>query len=200
MRICVVCEGSTEVNFVNSCLAPHLLEHGICAYPTPLRAPSGNHRGGRVTVERLGRFISHELHAADRITTLVDYYGFSDAKARSCVQLEQDIAEEVVRRAPSADPRFVRPYIQMYEFEGLLFSDDCRRHRTGDHASAMPALFHVAQPTRVLAPGWLVRHDFNALHPLASAGMDQYQTCWFLSSISNPNGRTEGSRSRSLQR
>lgn len=132
MRICVVCEGFTEVIFVKSCLAPHLLEHGVCAYPTLLRAPSGNHRGGRVTVERLGRFVSHELHAADRITTLVDYYGFSDARGRSCVQLEQDIAQEVLRLAPSADPRFIRPHIQMYEFEGLLFSDVGQFHHVLD--------------------------------------------------------------------
>jgi hypothetical protein len=123
IRVCVVCEGPTEVEFIKSCLTPHLLNHGLNAYPTILQAPSGRHRGGRVTVERLARFISHEYHAADRLTTLVDFYGFSDADGRSRQELERAILVEVERKTTGFDPRFVRPYVQMHEFEGLLFSD-----------------------------------------------------------------------------
>ncbi|HEJ1358340.1 TPA: DUF4276 family protein [Pseudomonas aeruginosa] len=123
IRVCIVCEGATEVEFVKSCLVPHLLNHGVNAYPSIVQAPSGRHRGGRVTVERLARFISHEYHAADRLTTLVDYYGFQDAEGRTRNELERDILDCVVRYAAGVDPRFVRPYVQMHEFEGLLFSD-----------------------------------------------------------------------------
>jgi hypothetical protein len=59
IRVCVVCEGPTEVEFVKGCLAPYLLPSGVLAYPSLLQAPSGRHRGGRVTVERLVKFISH---------------------------------------------------------------------------------------------------------------------------------------------
>lgn len=124
IRVCIVCEGATEVEFVKSCLIPHLLNYGVNAYPAIVQAPSGRHRGGRVTVERLARFISHEYHAADRLTTLVDFYGFQDVNGRTRQELERDILVGVARHTSVCDPhRFVCPYVQMHEFEGLLFSD-----------------------------------------------------------------------------
>lgn len=123
IRVCIVCEGQTEVEFVNSCLAPYLIGSRVNAYPSLLRAPSGNHRGGRVTVERLVKFASHEYHAADRITTLVDYYGFQDRDGRDRIQLEAAIRAGIATRTAGYDPRFVLPYVQMHEFEGLLFTD-----------------------------------------------------------------------------
>jgi len=123
IRVCIVCEGATEVEFVRTCLTPHLLNHGVNAYPSVLQAPSGRHPGGRVTVERLARFISHEYHAADRLTTLVDFYEFKDTNGRTKYELEQAISDATAKITTRFDPRFVRPYVQMYEFEGLLFSD-----------------------------------------------------------------------------
>ena len=123
IQVCIVCEGPTEVEFVKYCITPHLLDYNINAYPVIIQSPSGRHRGGRVTVERLGRFISHQCHNGHRLTTLVDYYGFQDAKGRTRSQLEHDILEWVMEHTTGADPRLIRPYIQMYEFEGLLFSD-----------------------------------------------------------------------------
>jgi hypothetical protein len=123
IRVCIVCEGVTEVEFVKSCLTPHLLNHGVNAYPVLVQAPSGRHRGGRVTVERLARFISHEYHASDRLTTLVDYYGFQDSGGRTRQALEQAIVDCVASHVAGFDRRFVSPYVQMHEFEGLLFSD-----------------------------------------------------------------------------
>ena len=67
---------------VTNQVTPYLLKHAVYAYPTILQAPSGRHRGGRVTVDRLAKFISHQYHEADRITTLVDYYGFQDRAGR----------------------------------------------------------------------------------------------------------------------
>lgn len=124
IRVCIVCEGQTEVEFVKSCLAPYLLHNSqVLAFPSLLQAPSGNHRGGRVTVERLVKFLSHQYHQADRITTLVDFYGFQDRGGRSRAQLEADIRAGVAGSTTGYDSRFVLPYVQMYEFEGLLFAD-----------------------------------------------------------------------------
>lgn len=123
IRICVVCEGQTEVEFVKTCLAPYLSTNKLSIFPSLLQSPSGNRRGGRVTVERLVRFISHQYHQADRITTLVDFYGFQDANGRSRAQLEADIRNSVAARTARYDARFILPYVQMYEFEGLLFTD-----------------------------------------------------------------------------
>ena len=122
-RVCIVCEGQTEVEFVKSCLAPYLLNHQVQAFASLLQSPSGNHRGGRVTVERLVRFMSHQYHQTDRITTLVDFYGFQDRNGRSHAQLEADIRAGVAKSTTGYDERFVLPYVQVYEFEGLLFTD-----------------------------------------------------------------------------
>jgi hypothetical protein len=132
IRVCVVCEGQTEVEFVKNCLAPYLLARDVLAYPSLLRAPSGGGRGGRVTVERLVRFISHEYHGADRITTLVDFYGFQDSNGRSRAELEDAIRSGVSEITSGYDPRFVLPYIQMYEFEGLLFTEPQAFEWVGD--------------------------------------------------------------------
>jgi hypothetical protein len=123
IRICVVCEGQTEVEFVKKCLAPYFFDHHIHIYPSLLQAPSGRHRGGRVTIERLVKFISHQCRETDRITTLIDFYGFKDRGNRNCEQLEQAIRVGVEQKTTDYDPRFVLPYVQMHEFESLLFSD-----------------------------------------------------------------------------
>jgi hypothetical protein len=122
--LCIVCEGATEALFVKNCLTPHLAESGMRVYPSILQAKSGNHKGGRVSVERLGKQIAFEYHRCDRISTLVDFYGFQDADGRTRQQLELDILAEAIKWVRGQlDSRFVVPYVQMYEFEGLLFTD-----------------------------------------------------------------------------
>lgn len=123
IRVCIVCEGQTEVAFVRNCLVSHLLGFGVQAYPSILRAPSGKHRGGRVTVERLVNFMFHEYHCCQCITTLVDFYGFQDQDGRTNVELEQAILQGLQQRIPNLNPQRVRPYLQMHEFEALLFAD-----------------------------------------------------------------------------
>lgn len=124
IRICIICEGLTEVEFVNRCLEPYLRSCGVSAYGTVLSAKSGRHRGGRVTVDRLASKISLHYSEADRVTTLVDFYGFQDRAGRTRAQLETDIAKAAARAITTGyDPRYVLPYVQMHEFEGLLFTN-----------------------------------------------------------------------------
>lgn len=122
-RVCIVCEGPTEANFVLACLTPHLYDHDVDAYPSILQAPSGRHKGGRVTIERSVKHISHEYHACDRITTLVDFYGFKDRDDRSRAEVEAAVLAGVAQCTTGFDPRFVLPYAQMHEFEALLFTN-----------------------------------------------------------------------------
>jgi hypothetical protein len=67
--------------------------------------------------------MSHEFHAFDRVTTLVDFYGFKDRDGRSRAETEQAILERTQLLTTGFDPRFVLPYVQPHEFEGLLFTD-----------------------------------------------------------------------------
>lgn len=122
-RVCIICEGETEVEFVRTCLAPHFLAHNLLVRPSLIQSRHGNHRGGRVTVDRVASHISHEYHASDRVTTLVDFYGFQGADGRNRAQLESDILQCLESKIDRFDARFVLPYVQMYEFEGLLFTD-----------------------------------------------------------------------------
>jgi hypothetical protein len=123
IRVCVIGEGPTEVEFVNRCLEPYLRPFGVSAYGTVLSAKSGRHRGGRVTIDRLAKMISLHYSEADRVTTLVDFYGFQDRAARSRNQLEADIAGAAKAITTGYDARWVLPYVQMHEFEGLLFTN-----------------------------------------------------------------------------
>jgi len=122
-NICIICEGQTEVNFVQECLVPHLLKNNVYLHARILQAQSGRHRGGRVTVERLATHISHEYRSYDAVTTFVDFYGFQDRDGRSKEAVETAILQAVQKRVPNLDERFVLPYVQLHEFEGLLFSD-----------------------------------------------------------------------------
>lgn len=124
IRLGVVCEGQTEVEFVKTCLLPHLLAHQVEAVPRLLQAPSGRHRGGRVTVERLANFLAHEYPAFHRLTTLVDFYGFQDRAGRDRATLELAILHAVQAQVGKRfNAQAVFPYVQMHEFEGLLFAD-----------------------------------------------------------------------------
>ena len=123
-RLCIICEGQTELGFVKNLLVPHLQTFGIDAYATPLTAGPKQQRGGNVSVPRLAKHIRNKYHNVDFTTTLVDYYGFKNIKGRSKKQLEQDIlnqAQSLIGQRFNA--HYVRPYVQMHEFEALLFSD-----------------------------------------------------------------------------
>lgn len=122
-RVCIVCEGPTEARFIQQCLVPYLAPAGVYVYGSVIQAPSGRHKGGRVTIERLARHLSHEYHAFDRLTTLVDFYGFQDRGGRSRADTESAILEKTRALTTSFDERRVLPYVQMHEFEGLLFTD-----------------------------------------------------------------------------
>ena len=115
VRLAVVVEGATEEGFVDQILAVHLLEKGIFATPTSL--------SGRISVERLAARMAELFWNFDSVTSLVDFYGFEDKGTRTVDQLERDLAGEVQEILGSNwDGRRVVPYVQMHEFEGLLFS------------------------------------------------------------------------------
>ena len=135
LRVHVICEGPTEETFVNELLAPGFRFRNIFLRPSVLGQPGK--KGGDVSYKRLKADLRNRL-LGDKIslcTTLLDFYGlpkdFPGKKAASnlaepkdkadsvCtalkLELQHDIGENSVRR-------FV-PYVQMHEFEGLLFSD-----------------------------------------------------------------------------
>ena len=132
-RLCIICEGRTEGEFFKKLLDPHLKTFGIDAYATLLNPGPKQKGGGNVSVPRLAKHIRNEYHNVRFITTLVDYYGFKNINGRTKKQLEKDILKEAKKLSKrNLEAYRVRPYVQMHEFEALLFSDISKFERLGD--------------------------------------------------------------------
>ncbi len=115
-RVAISVEGSTEEAFVKRLLIGYLAEKGIFVQPFPLN--------GNITVQRLALDMANFFWSFDFVTSLVDFYGFRDKGEKTIEELEKDISETIDKRiGRSWDQRRIFPYIQQYEFEGLLFSD-----------------------------------------------------------------------------
>ncbi len=116
-RVAISVEGSTEEAFVKDILRDHLVEKGIVVRPILL--------GGNITVQRLASYMANLFWESDFVTSLVDFYGFRDKGEKTIEELEKDIFNEVAKktRRGNWDQRRIFPYIQQYEFEGLLFSN-----------------------------------------------------------------------------
>lgn len=134
-RVHVICEGQTEETFVNEVLSVALRGKGVYLYPSLVGKPG--HKGGALRPQRLLTDVRARLLCDTNAycTTFLDFYGLPgdfpgrkeaarDSGARDKAgrlldaltqMLRADIAEEAMRR-------FI-PYVQMHEFEGLLFSD-----------------------------------------------------------------------------
>lgn len=113
-------EGQTEEEFVREVLSHHLRGKDVYATPVLLgRARSNIQGGGNVTINRLASELQYLRNSFDVVTSLVDFYGFKDKKEMSPMMLVHAIGNNI----KNFDKRYVLPYIQVYEFEGLLFSD-----------------------------------------------------------------------------
>ncbi len=114
VRLAISVEGPTEERFIQKVLLPHLRDREIYAQPLLL-----GRNGGDVYLPRVKKDLNNLARSFDKVTTLYDFYGFrgKDA-AESKETLEQKIMNCVA--APLRDR--IIPYVQMYEFEGLLFS------------------------------------------------------------------------------
>lgn len=116
IRLAISVEGPTKEEFVNNVLANHLRKSGVEPQPILLN--------GNVTVEQLASDMAKLIWSFDRVTSLVDFYGFRDKNDASRGHLEQNIHNAVdIKINRSWNQSYVIPYVQQYEFEGLLFSD-----------------------------------------------------------------------------
>lgn len=135
VRVYVICEGQTEETFIKEVLYSLFLAKSIYLQPVLIGKPG--HKGGNFTFRRLLADIKPLLgDSTAYCTTLFDFYGLpndfpgkiqaqsmisSKDKANCITQALLDSLQETTISLESLR-RFI-PYIQMYEFEGLLFSD-----------------------------------------------------------------------------
>jgi Domain of unknown function (DUF4276) len=121
----VLCEGPTEANFVTQVLAPHLKPYNVFAKPEPLQ----NESYGVVPYKRLYNAIKADIGRSRRheyVTTMIDLYRIGDYPGADRVAGE-DLLDRVRRIETRMgeilpNPRFI-PYIQVHEFEALVFVD-----------------------------------------------------------------------------
>lgn len=129
-RLIIICEGPTEQAFCNDILRDHFLPKGIL-----LDAPTIKHsNGGIVAWETLKKQIITHLNEGNCIVSLfVDYYRIRDSynfpgwmNSKSITDIYDRMRYLFEQMSLDIDinlrSRFI-PYIQLHEFEGLLFSD-----------------------------------------------------------------------------
>jgi hypothetical protein len=134
-RVHVICEGQTEEEFIRHILEPVLLDRQVFLQPSCIGKVG--HKGGNVNLSRLSMDVSARLLRDQHCycTTLLDYYGLPDefpgktegSKLHDIADKQNRVVEALARWAGDnlghqAASRWI-PYVQMYEFEGLLFSD-----------------------------------------------------------------------------
>ncbi len=132
-RVCVLVEGDTEESFVDSILGPEFTPKTVLLYPILFRR-----RGGSFRYTKCQKVILNTLKQ-DRsvyVTTMVDFYGMpadwpGRNESQSCrdyqdktQRVEQALSDDIVAKmGESWSPAQFIPYVQMHEFEALLFSD-----------------------------------------------------------------------------
>ncbi|MBN2866787.1 MAG: DUF4276 family protein [Thiotrichales bacterium] len=139
----IVVEGPSERNFLQSVVAPQLGVSGVFILPSVVG--NSDHKGGNIKFERVLTDIENYLKQRPDtlVSTMVDYFRLdSDWPGMAAIKQRLDSGEsislsekaEVLQKATlkavqaklqgvaNLESRFV-PYIQMHEFEALLFSD-----------------------------------------------------------------------------
>jgi len=126
-------EGPTEEEFIKGVLRPYFNKHGVYDVRCILMTTSLGHKGGDVSFQRYKLNAENLLKNQPDIivTSLIDFFRlktdfpnyeeaiikFPDDKVKRVEFLENAISIEINH------PRFI-PYIQLHEFEGLLFSSN----------------------------------------------------------------------------
>lgn len=155
IRLNIIVEGQTEETFVRELLAEHLGQHAVFATARCVetgRSKRRIHRGGLVGYLKARKdiqsWLKQDKHAF--VSTMFDYYALpsdfpqparprgSESSLEWAVKLEQALAADI------NDSRFV-PYLQVHEFEALLFSDVLR---TGEALGAGTAQARRLQDIR----------------------------------------------------
>ncbi len=134
IRVHVICEGRTEEKFVKELLVPHFSARSVHLDAVGIGRPG--HKGGNVNLQRLSVDIGILLHDSKSFcTTLFDFYGMDPhfPGYQECASIKDTavkagiICDRLVQHLHGVVNednlrRFI-PYVQMHEFEGLLFSN-----------------------------------------------------------------------------
>lgn len=155
-RIHVICEGPTEINFVREVLQIQFSQlHLIPILPGKT---FGKGRGGDIKYDRVKpdivRVLKHDRECC--CTTFFDYYGLGDFPEKEeprgqepeekAQRIELAMADDITKTlGTDFNPARFYPYLSLYEFEGLLFSDPQQLAQGLYHPDLQPDLTDVRQ-------------------------------------------------------
>ena len=133
-RVYIVVEGQTEQEFVRNVLSPYYLKEGVLQVTPILIKTSKTGRGGHVNALHLLKTINGLLDSMKGdanviVSTFIDYFRIPNnmPEYEACMSLGNDSqradALEKALGQEVSDSRFL-PYIQLHEFEALLFSNN----------------------------------------------------------------------------
>ena len=134
IRVHVICEGQTEEMFVNEVMADYFRTKGVELYPSLVGKPG--HKGGNFKFDRLVNDIKNRLlgDVTSYCTAFYDYYGLPEsfpgkAEANDLItstdkatHMNRVLVKQLTNKLGDIAMRRFVPYIQLYEFEALLFS------------------------------------------------------------------------------
>lgn len=164
-RVHIICEGQTEETFIAEVLAPEFIRHKIYLLPALIGKPG--HKGGNLKFERLLTDVRARLGDSNAwCTTFFDFYGLppnfpgkqqalqqiSIAQKAAC--MTQALTAALADKLDANALRRFIPYVQMYEFEGLLFSAPTQLARACDNPQ-------LSQPLQAIRDQFLTPEDIN---------------------------------------
>ncbi|MBV9576810.1 MAG: DUF4276 family protein [Gammaproteobacteria bacterium] len=142
IEVFLVVEGQTEQTFIRDILAPEIAQKGMYLHAALIGKPG--HKGGDIRFERakndIGNFLTQRKDTF--VSMMIDYFRVDASwpgrdlinnKTREGMKLsaidkakliKEETHKKIIAAFPdhNAETRFI-PYIEMHEFEALLFSD-----------------------------------------------------------------------------
>lgn len=168
----VLCEGPTEEQFVNKILAPYLRDFYVYAKPITLcTSRKKSAFGGVISYQQvkndLNRIFSgvhKSVNETHIVTTMLDLYAlptdfprayetdrYTDAYSR-VTDIEQAFANDIAHHL------FI-PYIQLHEFEALLFADISKL--AYEYPNARREILQLKEETDRIGNPELINHGVN---------------------------------------
>ena len=129
-RLFIVVEGQTEEEFVNELLAPYFNSLGLHDIRATKITTSKGHKGGFVNYVHLKNDVVKLLRQSGNeviVTMFVDFFKLPTSlpdykKIAKLSSKKEQVSKFEIAIAKDIDDRRFIPYIQMHEFEALLFS------------------------------------------------------------------------------
>lgn len=145
-KIFVVTEGQSETNFVNRVMMPYFANRCVLIPNTVITKIDSQHgktyKGVVANYNQIRKTLSKILSVSSKskdsyVTTMFDFYqlpadvpGVADIDKVVDPYKKVEIIEREIRKAEGYDKNFFFPYIELHEFEAMLFSDIAKLKET----------------------------------------------------------------------